>query len=59
MASDGYPVLKETLEETEEALKIVLETDPLCFRQYKSAKGLQKGNNSFDDRTYIKFELLS
>lgn len=59
MASDGYPVLKETLEETEEILRIVLETDPLCFRQYKSAKGLQKGNNSFDDRTYIKFELLS
>lgn len=57
LASDGYPSLKDNLEETEKSLKEILETDPLCFRQFKSAKGLQKGNQSFDDRTYIKFEI--
>lgn len=59
LASDGYPTLKGTLEETEKDLKDLLEADPLCFRQFKSAKGLQKGNQSFDDRTYIKFEILN
>lgn len=57
LASDGYPIIKETLAETEAALSQLLVTDPLCFRQFKSSKGLQKGNLSFDDRTYIRFEL--
>lgn len=30
----------------------ILETDPLCFREYKSTKGLERGNISFDDKTY-------
>ena len=57
LASDGYPILKTTLTETEDELQHLLQTDPLCFRQYKSAKGLQKGHLSFDDRTYIRFEI--
>lgn len=57
LASDGYPMLKTTLNETESELQHLLQTDPLCFRQFKSAKGLQKGHLSFDDRTYIKFEI--
>ncbi|MEH7383232.1 hypothetical protein V7138_22410 [Bacillus sp. JJ1533] len=55
LASDGYPFLKNSLIESEEMLQKVLEEDPLCFRMYKSAKGLTKGNLSFDDRTYLKF----
>lgn len=58
LASDGYPVIKESLAETEEALNHLLENDPLCIKQFKSSKGLQKGNKSFDDRTYIKFEMV-
>ncbi|GCE48110.1 glycerophosphoryl diester phosphodiesterase [Thermosporothrix hazakensis] len=59
LASDGYPVLKETLQETEQALKEILHEDPLLFRKYKTTKGLQKSNISFDDRAYIKIKLLS
>lgn len=55
LASNGYPFLIDTLPDTEKLLKIILDLDPLCFREYKSAKGLKKGNLSFDDRTYIKF----
>ncbi len=54
-ASDGYPFLKETLEESEEELKRVLKEDPLCYKIYKSTKGLKKGNVSYDDRCYIRF----
>lgn len=56
-ASDGYPRLESSLSETEAALAYILQYDPLCFRIYKSAKGLVKGNVSFDDRTYLKFRL--
>ena len=52
LASDGYPVLKATLRESENELRRLLETDPLCFREYRSTKGLEFGNSSFDDRTY-------
>lgn len=55
LASDGYPKLFGSLTESEKYLEYILETDPLCCKQYKSTKGLQKGNLSFDDRTYIKF----
>lgn len=57
MASDGYPDLCETLRESEEKLKILLEKDPLMISIYKSTKGLQKGNTSFDDRAYISFDI--
>jgi len=55
LASDGYPVLKSTLEESENELKKVLKENPLCNKGYLSTKGVSKGNLSFDDRTYIKF----
>ncbi len=58
LASDGYPVLKETLAESEAALKELIQKDPLCFRENKGTKGLVKGNDSFDDRTYIRFDTL-
>lgn len=57
LATDGYPVLRPTLEESESELSDILENDPLCIRQYKLAKGLRTGNDSFDDRTYIKIRL--
>ena len=54
LASDGYPILKENLDETEVDLQTLLKKDPLMFNLLKSTKGLKKGNTSFDDRTYIK-----
>lgn len=55
LASDGYPVLKNSLKESEEKLLEILDKDPLLINIYKSTKGLQQGNISYDDRTYIKF----
>lgn len=55
LASDGYPGLKPTLKESEEALKTLLEKDPLCIRQNVATKGLAIGQQSFDDRAYVRF----
>lgn len=52
LASDGYPRLKPTLAESEEQLRILLDTDPLCFRENPGTKGLMPGMTSFDDRAY-------
>ena len=57
LASDGYPVLCDSLEESEELLQRELTENPLCYRGYKSTKGLQPKNFSFDDRTYIRFRV--
>lgn len=57
MASDGYPVLKGRLAETEAALQRVLATDPQCTHGYVSTKGLKVGNRSFDDRSYLRFNI--
>jgi hypothetical protein len=57
LASDGYPILRSSLRATEQALQLLLREDPLLFRAYKSTKGLQEGNCSFDDRTYVKLRL--
>ena len=56
LASDGYPVVKDTLEETEEVLAEMLQEDPLCYRINPQTKGLCTGQISYDDRSYIRFE---
>lgn len=55
LTSDGYPIVKESLEESEKELTKILETDPDCYQTYFSTKGLKKGQKSFDDRTFIRF----
>lgn len=55
MASDGYPRLLETLEESEAELARLIREDPLCIFENKGTKGIAAGNNSFDDRSYIRF----
>jgi len=57
VASDGYPVLKDTLKESERILQEILLKDPLLFRKYKSTKGKVKGQVSFDDRAFISVTL--
>lgn len=57
LASDGYPYLKDNLEESEQALQEILQNDPLLFRAYKTTKGMKEGDISFDDRTYIKMNV--
>lgn len=55
LASDGYPLLCQTLIESEQIRANLQKKDPLCFRDNKATKGIQKGNISFDDRTYCRF----
>ncbi|MBD3288870.1 hypothetical protein GF337_08720 [candidate division KSB1 bacterium] len=57
LASDGYPVLKQTLRESEQELKRIIEEDPLLFRKHKELKCVLKGNVSFDDRSFLKISL--
>ncbi len=57
LATDGYPVLQDTLKDTERILQEILQKDPLVFREYKSTKGMLHGYVSFDDRTYVKIRL--
>ena len=54
LASDGYPVLRGTLEESEKELQRILTEDPLCFRSCRSTKGKKSCNISFDDRAYCR-----
>lgn len=57
LASDGYPHLKDTLEESERLLKEEMKNNPLCDGEYRSTKGKAEDNISFDDRTYIRFKV--
>lgn len=57
LASDGYPFLLPTLEESETALQRQMADDPLCIASFKATKGLRKGYSSFDDRSYIRLTL--
>lgn len=57
LASDGYPTLHRTLEETEAALQRMLQSDPLCIGALRGTKGIKQGHSAHDDRTYVKFSL--
>ena len=56
-ASDGYPKLANTLEETEQLLEKQRREDPLNIGEFKATKAFVEGYNSFDDRSYIRFEV--
>lgn len=55
LASDGYPVLCDSLHETEEKLHELNQKDPLCIRDNKQTKGILPSANSYDDRSYLRF----
>lgn len=55
MATDGYPYVLPTLKESEEALLRQKRDDPLNIRSFYATKAFIAGNNSFDDRSYIRF----
>ena len=57
LASDGYPFLHPSLEESERALAEQRERDPLNINTFKATKAFKKGFNSFDDRAYIRFKV--
>ena len=56
LATDGYPFLCPTLAESEARLQQQKEHDPLNIGDFKATKGFMKGFDSFDDRTFIRFQ---
>lgn len=57
LASDGYPVLRPTLEESEAALWDLAQTDPLMIGDYAGCRAFSSDTDSFDDRTYLRLRL--
>lgn len=57
LASDGYPKLYSNFLKSETYLQKIIDEDPLCYKNFKSTKGLSKGNISFDDRAYLKIKV--
>lgn len=57
LASDGYPVLRMTHTDSEQALQDILRDDPLLYKIYPATKGMQAGQVSFDDRSYVRFSV--
>jgi len=57
LASDGYPFLEPTLAASEERLDWQRQNDPLNIGEFKATKAFAAGNNSFDDRAYIRFRV--
>ncbi len=55
LASDGYPKVLASLEQSEKYLREIIADDPLLFRKFKATKAVLAGQNSFDDRTYLRF----
>ena len=56
LASDGYPFLYPSLDESEAALQHQRQHDPLNIGpNFQATKAFHPDNNSFDDRTYIRF----
>ncbi|MEI6533616.1 MAG: hypothetical protein WCO06_07330 [Candidatus Roizmanbacteria bacterium] len=57
LATDGYPELLPSLDESENKLKEILNDDPLLIKKYRMSKGMGARQVSFDDRAYVKVEL--
>ena len=58
MATDGYPFLCPTLAESESRLRQQREDAPLNVGpRFQATKAFHPDNNSFDDRTYIRFQV--
>ena len=58
MASDGYPFLCATLDESERRLRQQRDSDPLNLGPlFQATKAFHPDFNSFDDRSYIRFRV--
>lgn len=59
LASDGYPQLCRTVQESEAVLQRLLLEDPLCIGPLCGTKGIRPGATCHDDRTYLKIDVPS
>ena len=54
-ASDGYPFLEPTLDQSERALAELKASDPHLISRFPTTKGFEPGLDSFGDRAYLRF----
>ncbi len=60
MASDGYPDLRPTMNESESRLQELLRIDPAAVAElWSTGKSLRTGANSVDDRAYLRMTTSS
>lgn len=57
LTSDGYPEPAMTLALSEENLRTRISRDPLMIGPPPTTKGVIPGNESFDDRSYVRVEV--
>lgn len=62
IASDGYPILRPTLAQSEAALEEQRQKDPLNIgnntaNPFMATKAFTEGYASFDDRSYVRFTI--
>jgi len=57
LASDGYPVLKYSLADSEAVLAEILAQDQLLIGTYPQPRALVTGGVSFDDRSWLRFSI--
>ncbi|MFI2668004.1 hypothetical protein [Streptomyces koyangensis] len=57
LASDGYPEILPTLEESEKRVREMMAADPLCIGILRGTKGLTPAGVGFDDRSYLRLEI--
>ena len=57
LASDGYPFLCATLQESERRLNEQRLNDPLNIGAFQATKAFHPENESFDDRSYIRLRV--
>lgn len=57
LASDGYPVLKDSLAESEAVLADILARDPLLIGDYPQPRAMLQNGVSFDDRSWLRFSI--
>ncbi|MEM1052889.1 MAG: hypothetical protein AAGI28_12430 [Pseudomonadota bacterium] len=58
IASDGYSELGAKLAETEAIRQQQLAADPFCIDTLMGPKGQKPGNESFDDRSFLRLRIM-
>jgi glycerophosphoryl diester phosphodiesterase len=57
IATDGYPKVMPSLDETEALLAQRLRADPLLIEEPPQTKGMNLSSRSFDDRAYLHLKV--
>lgn len=59
LATDGYPILASSYEESEAARRRILADDPLMIGAHRACKAHAPGLDSFDDRAFLQLDVAT